>query len=183
MAFPEDAVTPLLDCVNPNFSWPAINLPGLPSFSLAGFTSAFAGIDFVLDFLPPDIDNLPSLPDFDLFIDPFLAGLKISGDLGEFDFSLVIPGAPIIPATGFDIQFDQFGLINMGLVIVGVAWAVIEEIIFGIIDNLSVALPTLQVIIDLMLGFALDLGLVGVSVSVFIGCFAQGFLDMLGLLI
>lgn len=180
MAFPDDAVAPLLTCVAPTFTFPAINLPGLPSYSLAGFTSCFAGIDFLLDFLPPDIDNLPELPGFDLFIDAFLGGLVVPGDLGEFDFSLVIPGGPVIPATGPDIQFPQFGLINLGLVIVGAAFGIIIDIVQGVIDSLSVTLPSLQDIIDIMLGFAIDLGLSIPDVTLFIGCFAQGFLDMLG---
>lgn len=183
MAFPDDAVDPMKNCLNSSFTFPAINLPGLPSYALAGFTSVFAGVDFLLDFLPPDAENLPSLPSINLFTDPIVNGLVFPGDLGELDFSLVIPGGPTIPATGLDIQFNQFGLINMALTMAGAAFGIITDIVQGVIDNLTVTLPTLQVIIDTLTGFAVSLGLPALTVQAFIGCFANGFLDILGLLL
>jgi len=183
MALPEDAIAPIVDCMGgaafPGLLPPITGPGGLPNFVFAGVTTMLVGALIPLDFLPPDPENLPSLPlDPLLFITPFLGTLSIPGDLGEIDLSLVIPGAPIIPATGPNIVAPQDGLIKMILMTSMSPLLIITGVLQSIID-LSPALPTLSLIITILTAVALSIGLGGPSVTAFITCLAIGFLDII----
>ena len=105
MGLPGDLLSPFLSCMNPTMVWPSIVGPGgLPNFGLSTLLSMMGGIGMVLDFIPPDPLNLPPPPTpeglMGLFTAPFLGSLTIPGDLGEIDLSIVVPGAPTLPASG-----------------------------------------------------------------------------------
>jgi len=183
MALPDDLVAPMMICMNPGGlpSIPGI-IPldlvgvGLGNFALSGLLSMFAGMTLVIDAIA-DLPDLPSLPlDPALFIDPFLASLAVNGDLGEIDMSLVIPGAPVIPATGPNIAFDQTGLIKLILMSALAPLLIITGIFESIID-LSPALPDLSLIITILTDIATSLGLTGVTL--FITCFATALFDLM----
>ncbi len=132
-----------------------------------------------MDFLPADVDNPPPVPpDIDIFLDPFFGAFNVPGDLGEIDFSIVIPGGPTIPATGLNIIAPQGGLIKLTLMAVAAPFFIIETILQSILD-LSPALPDLTFIVDLLNDLALTVGLSGLAVSNFILCFAAGCLDII----
>jgi hypothetical protein len=184
MGFPEDAIQPFLDCVGPGHQFPGIAGPGgLPNFMLASFTGMLAGINWILDFIPPDPGNLPSPPDPNLFINAFLGGLNFPGDRGELDFSIVIPGAPTIPATGPNIVFPQGAHLNLILICVAVPFGIIGLIVDKIIDDLVVEIPGIPDIILLIEAAISATGLSGLGVLTFTNCFATALFNMVTALV
>lgn len=186
MGFPEDAIQPFLDCMAPPpYTWPAVAGPGgLPNHMLASFSSMLGGINWILDFIPPDPGNLPSPPSPTIFIDPFLGALNIPGDLGELDFSIVIPGGPTIPATGTNILYNQGGHIKLILVSVAVPFGIIGLMVDKLLEiPPSVSIPGIPDIIALFEAAALSAGLEGDAVLNFSNCFATALFNMLTALI
>jgi len=182
MALPADLVAPMMICMNPSdLDIPGIKPldligTGLGNFSLAGLLSMTAGMFLVIDAIA-DLPSLPTLPlDPLLFITPFLGGLTINGDVGEIDLSLLIPGAPTIPATGTDIRFDQSGYI-LFIIFASMTPLLIITGIFQSIIDLAPALPTLGGIIAILVASAAVLGLTGVTL--FITCFATALFDLI----
>jgi hypothetical protein len=184
MGFPEDALQPFLDCMAPApYPWTGIGGPGgLPNHGIAAFSSMLAGITWILDFIPPP--PLPSPPTPTIFIDPFLGALNIPGDLGELDFSLVIPGGPTIPATGTDIRYNQGGHISLILVSVAVPFGIISLMVDKLLEIPPVIeIPGIPDIIALLDAAAISAGLSGDAVVNFSNCFATAIFNMLTALI
>lgn len=183
MALPEDAIKPFTDCMGglefPDLVGPILGPGGLGNFALAQFSVVLAGAQIPLDFLPLDPENLPSIPpDLSLFIAPFFASFNIPGDFGGMDFSICLPGGPTIPPEGPNVIGDQTGLSKLICMAVTGPFLVITFILQSIID-LSPALPSLSIIIDILVDLAFSMGLSGLSITAFIGCFAQGILDII----
>ncbi len=188
MGFPDDFINPILSCqtagTGHSMQWPSVNGPGgLPNMLLCTFGSMMAGVNFVLDFIPPDPLNLPTPPSPLIFVDAFLGSLNMPGDIGEIDFSLVVPGGPTIPATGTDIQFDQSGMIKMILVTAMVPFFVIKGIVDKIISDLKVELPTVETIEGVFNTLALSVGISGAAIGICFGCIAQALFDLITALI
>jgi len=161
LAFIDDCA----QCMNEGFIFPSITLPGLPNFALGIFLSLLAGFEFILDFLPPDPLNLPSLPTLSLFIDPFLAGLAYDftfpPDLDLINFGIQVPGG----------RFPIFGLFAFFKAILFTIFGSFLFVIESIFD-LALKLPTIQVIVDIFLEIALSVGLVGKIMIDFAFCLA-----------
>jgi hypothetical protein len=149
---------------------------------LASFSSMLGGITWILDFIPPP--PLPSPPSPTIFIDPFIAALNIPGDLGELDFSLVIPGGPTIPATGPNILYNQGGHIALILVSVAVPFGIIGLMVDKLLEIPPVIeIPGIPDIVGLFDAAALSAGLEGDAVVNFSNCFATALFNMLTALI
>lgn len=159
---PPEVVLPLLDTMfptyAPEFTWPEITGPGgLPNFALSGFFAMTGGINFVLDFLPIDPENLPSLPTIDIFLAPFEANLNI----------------PTLP------DFDPTAYLALGTAVVQVAFDIIIEIVNGIINNLSLEFPSIGTIEGLLIAGFGAVGLVGPALPNLALAIATGFFDMI----
>lgn len=78
MAF-EGLIKPCTNCMNPKMEFPPPTESGLPNLVLATLTAQFAGVNYVLDFIPPTPQKVTSLkpPSIDLFIKPFMASMKL----------------------------------------------------------------------------------------------------------
>lgn len=188
MGFPDDFVNPILSCqlagTGGSMTWPSINGPGgLPNMMLGAYSSMMAGVNFILDFVPPDPLNLPSPPSPTIFPNAFLGSMNIPGDTSEIDFSIVVPGAPTIPATGPDIRFNQTGMIKFILVIAMAPYFIIKGIVDTIISDLKVVLPSVEMIEGILNTIALTVGITGAAVGICFGCLAQALFDLITALI
>lgn len=185
MAFPDDFINPILSCMNPTFTFPSITLPGLPNFCLANFEANFAGINYVLGFLPPDPHNLPSIPDISLFINPFMASVSLPGCYPPINVTLSgvnisIPGqGPSGCIPPYSIQAE----LNLIAVCIALPFLILKQMIETIIESLEVVLPTF----DFVLGIIIDLfGQIGLNTSAlfqFAGCLATAIVNLFAALI
>lgn len=122
------------------------------------FLSMFAGVNFVLDFIPPVITNPPSLPDIGIFTDAMLAGVNFPANHIEFEF---IPGIIIPEVTdkldlgaGFSIE-APFRLITA---FIALPFAIISAIIEKLLE-LEIAIPSVELITEILFALFIDLGL------------------------
>lgn len=170
-------VDPILNCMAPGAEWPSIAGPGgLPNVLLSTLMAQMAGINFILDFIPPDPMNLPSPPSITIFSDAFLGSMNMPGDLGEIDLG----GGIVIPATGPDIRFDQTGLIKLVIILITLPF----QIILGIVNSFpAIALPSPEMIADIFASLAIAAGLSGVAVAQLGLCLATGLAELLADLI
>lgn len=174
----EAFVNPILSCMNPNMSWPSIAGPGgLPNFMLGMFSCQMAGINYVLDFLPPSPDNLPSIPSIQIFADGFMGSINFPCDLPEIDLG----GGVSIPAGsgGDSCGFDTSGAVKLIIMLIKLPFQIISAIIEEIINSLSVVIPSVALITDIFSQLAIDLGLSGQAISNLGGCVAIALNDLL----
>lgn len=151
-----------------NFKYPSLAVPGLPNFTLGAMKANLAGIDFALRYLPPNPKNLPKLPSIDLFVQPFLANIKLPEAHPSFSaFGIKIPAVGSPP-----YKFDMSGIFK--LIVVSIK-TIFEAFIFIIksIINLSLKIPGVTIIIDLFKSFAIQIGLGGEAVFKYAGCLAK----------
>lgn len=168
MSAQEDFINGVTSCCNGTFTFPAIDMPGLPNFNLAMFGCLFAGVDYVLDFLPPDGGNLPSIPSIDIFIDGFLASIEMPEPYPEFTY-----GPITIPAAGVGVPaFDISAKLNFVCVCIKFAFDAFGLIIDKLISDLVIEIPSAGDLQILFGDIALDAGLDGISVPIFGGCLA-----------
>lgn len=199
-AFPFPAIMPP---PAPSFTFPDISMPGMPAFMLAAFESLFAGINYVLGFIPPDPENLPEIPDISMFIDAFMAAM--AGKMPTIPaFSISVMGATVsIPQTagypmpGFpppppipeppipppDIP-TLFPIVKLITLCVSAPFLLIKGIVESIMA-LSLAVPTLEEIAALIGDIGEDLGIPSVptvdipypAMPMFAECMAKGISD------
>lgn len=195
MGAEQDFVDDICNCIAPGpfsvpFSWPSINGPGgLPNMNFSLFSSQWAGINYTLDFIPIDPENLPEVPSVDIFID---------AALGEFNFPFNLPASnlegislpaytadiPTVPPVGFDVNAP----LKFLTMFIKLPFETIEFIIDEIVTNLTVTLPTVPEIktmfadLAISLGFAtqsdFDLGL-DIPIVNLSGCVASALNDIL----
>jgi hypothetical protein len=177
MAITEDLLGVCTECMNPEYEFPGITEPGLPNLVLGSLLATLGGISFVLDFLPPDPLNLPSIPTIDLFFKPLTGAMAI-------DFPLPPTGDPskieLTPPEG--PGFPAVGLINIALTVVFTVFGLFIGIIESIL-KLSPKLPTPQLFIDLFTvtgeGFGLSVEVIGKLA----GCLAKSVIGLITALI
>lgn len=142
MAGPQDTfINSILQSHSPEMQWPSLELPGFPSFLAATFSSWMAGINYVLQYVPPTPNHLPSLPSIDIFVQPFLALLNIPTTRPEFSFGLItIPGVsvPGVPAPLYPVVAS----LKLAYCFIMSAYETIKSIITDIIAHLQVKIPT-----------------------------------------
>lgn len=200
MGVQDTFVNGLTACVGGGFTFPAINLPGFTNFALASFESPFAGFNYILGFIPPDPHHLPSIPDISLFLDPFMASINLPANYPAFSLSLAgvsisIPqkGTGISPYPLFGPFDPSFGF-NVGgffttmFISVAAPFLICKQIITGIINNLTLTLPTLPAIQAIISGLILALGfgsaqlpniILGYLIA-FGGCLATAIFNLMG---
>lgn len=184
MAYPDDFINPILTCMNPTFTFPAINLPGLTNFCLSNFEANFAGINYVLPFIPPDPDHLPSVPDISLFIDPFMAAIKLPGCYPPIDVTLSgvdisIPGqGPVGCIPPYSIQAE----LDLIAVCCALPFLIIEQFIIDL-THLEVVLPTFDFVFNLIVSLFAQIGLNTSALFQFAFCLATAIVDLFANLI
>lgn len=156
------------------FQWPAISAPGFPTM-MAGFAgSMLAGVTYCLSFLPPNPHNLPSLPTIDLFIKGF-TGAAI-GLPALPACTIKIPGAPNIPFPGMPgvsvPGFDPSSMLNMIGMFIVAPFQLFLKIVQSII-NLSLSLPSLSTIYNLLIGIGLAIGFPPITLAFILPCVAK----------
>lgn len=176
------------------FAFPDINVPGFPAMLLGALESMFAGINYVLDFIPPDPEELPEIPDIAMFIDAFLASMKdkipsmpayscslegITIDLPEIK-GPVIPGPPRLP--GLPDWFDPAGILKLIVLFIALPFLIIKGIIDYLVEKLSVLLPTLDDLKALIGKIGLALGIPIATMDMFSDCLASIFVSALSVL-
>ena len=183
MGIPEDLIAPLVTCqtvdpLPPGFSVPGIADPGISSLALAGLSSMLAGMTFILDFIPPDPMNLPSIPGPELFLEPVLGGVVIPGDLGaiSFDGTPFDGLLPDIPAAGENVIGDQSGLIKM---IIGLAATPLTIITGFVTSILELSLPVPPSISSVAAILASSIGIASPSVAQFTLCMATAIVGVI----
>lgn len=188
----EDFVLSVVSCVNIDMDWPAINLPGFPSLCFGCFGSMFAGINLILPFIPPDIDNLPdfTLPDINIFIDAFFLG-----NIGIPSFpaiSIPFPDITInLPAYsgfdlpdmpdfdwGFSLGFDPLSMCKLISLFIALPYLIIKFILDSIFD-LSLQIPDFDFIYDLIISLGFDLDFPLPSLELFASCLAIAIVALL----
>lgn len=195
----EDLVAPVLACINYDYDFPSISFPGFPSILMGCFGSLFAGINLILDFIPPDVDNLPSftIPDISIFIDAFLLNVP---NIPSFPaISLSLPSFPAIPSinlpsfSGFDLppmpefdwrfppqmpSFDPSAMIRMIVLFISLGFQIIQDILDSIFD-LNLFIPDFDYLFDLVINLGLDLNFSLPTLETFTGCLVTGLLTMI----
>jgi hypothetical protein len=144
--------------MNPTFTFPSISEPGLPSLCAGLFMSISAGASYVLSFLPPNPENLPSLPSFDLFLKPFLSTLAIPAIIPNLAVGPVSLGKIGPLNTPNILNFNPVAIPKMLELFAMIPFKIFTEIINSII-GLSPKLPSLGSIKGIIISAGASLGL------------------------
>lgn len=177
------------------FVFPEITLPGLPGCLLGALESLFAGINYVLEFLPPDPLELPEIPDISLFIDAFMKSMEgklpplpaYSINLEGVDIAIPaiegvkVPGFPDVPTPGIP-GFDPSGILKLIALFIGLPFLIIKGIIDLLVKNLKIELPTLESLEILIGKLGVTLGIPLESMAMISACTASIFMSALSLL-
>lgn len=147
MAMPQDFVNPITGCMNGSMTWPGIAEPGLPNFCCGLLAANMAGINYVLDFIPPTPENIVglSIPSITLFQDAFMASINLG--------SLDDPTAALkFIELGFTLPFQLISTMITGLL------------------SLQINLPTIGGVEAIIGDLSVSLGIDTPAVSNFAGC-------------
>lgn len=195
----EDLVAPVLACVNYSYTFPTVLYPGFTSILMGCFGSLLAGINLILDFIPPDIDNLPdfTIPDLSVFIDAFLANAPNVPSFPSISISLPsFPAIPTIPLPAFDgyelppmpefpwrippqmPSFDPTAMCKMIMMFIALPFQIIQDILDSIFD-LNLFIPDFDYLYDLLIGIGLDIGFTLPTMEIFSSCLVTGLLTMI----
>lgn len=196
----------LTNCVAPGFTFPGVSCPGIPfnagfpNFALSAAAPPFAGFNYILGFIPPDPHHLPSIPSIGDFIAPFMASMAMPTNYPALSLSfggvsISIPSAgtgispfplqgPFDPSFGFNVG----GTFAMMFMAIAAPFLICKQIITGIINNLTVTLPTLSAIQAIISGMVIGLGFGSTSLPPFVLtsmlsfglCLATAIFTMLG---
>jgi len=178
MSLQDDFTGATTVCMNPTFAFPPITSPGLPNFALGCFKATLAGINYVLDYIPPTIDNPPSLPSVTLFLDAFMGAVLLPPAYPGITLGpLTIPGVGS-PPYAYDVGAE----IKLIAVCVVLPFTLIKNMITKLLE-LTIELPTLDGIKAIFLSLCADVGLSGVSITKLAGCLAQSIFDLFGALV
>jgi hypothetical protein len=147
MGMPADFVDPITGCMNGSMTWPGIAQPGLPNFCVGLLAANMAGINFLLDFIPPTPEKIAGLtiPSITLFQDAFMASINL-GDLQD-------PTAALkFIELGFTLPFR-----------------IVSTMITDLL-NLTVTLPTIPGVEAIIGSLSVSLGIPTAPVATFAGC-------------
>ena len=180
MALVDDFVGSVTTCMDP----PSLDLFGelLGPYGFQNtigglFFTAFAGINYVLDFIPPDPGNLPSIPRMDLFLNAMLGSLNFPANHPEIDFGFGIVFPEV--TDGDDVDFDISGAFKLFAIFIKVPFDILEFIINKIIDDLEVGIPGVPDIILLLETAALNFGLsLNAGINLCFGCVATALYNL-----
>lgn len=155
MAMPNDFVNPITTCMNSSMSWPGISEPGLPNFLVGLLGANLAGINYVLDFIPPTPEKIAGLtiPSITLFQDAFMASINL-GDLPD------VTAAMKFIELGYTLPFQ-----------------LISNMITDLL-NLQVTLPTIPGIEAIIGELSVSLGIDTPAVATFGGCAPPAIADL-----
>jgi hypothetical protein len=196
MGLQDTFVDSITNCMGPTLTWPTITLPGLPNFALGCFEATFAGMNFILGFLPPNPSNLPSIPDISLFLNPFMASLNMPSDYPAFNMSL--SGITIsIPAVGSGISpyalfgpfdpafgFPVGGEFNFIFCSVAAPFIMIKNMITQILNIEFPSIPSFGALQAIITGLLIDIGFGSLllpsltAVFNFAGCLATAIIGL-----
>lgn len=168
---------------------PGIDEPGLPSFAIACGLSTMAGINYIMDFIPPTPPKVAKLkpPTIDIFIQPFLANIKLPDSYPAVSFGLFsIPGVGIdsnlsiklgeVPPVG--IKFDPSGVIKLMATCVMVIFETFTSIVTSLI-KLQPQIPSVGLILNLFKEIGAKVGLAGEIIVKFAGCLAISIVNLI----
>lgn len=160
-------------CMAPGFTFPGPTEPGLPNFLTATLACCMGGINYVLDFIPPSPTNVPSLPTIDIFLNPFMAAIKLPPTYPGIALGpLTIPGVGSAP-----YQFDPSGMLKLMAVCIVLPFQLISNIVTGII-HLAIELPTIDGVIALFADLGAQVGLPVDVITKFGGCLASAIVKL-----
>jgi hypothetical protein len=189
MATPID---PILDCMGISggialptvgFEFPSLTAPGFPTLAWGGISASFAGVNYALDFLPPDPLNLPSLPTIDLFKIAFegaaiglptFTGPPFFLGLGGLNYE--IPGVSLPNLT-----LDALSINLMIELMITLPFELTLELVTSII-NLSLEVPGLPQIKGLFISLGLSIGLDLPTLTIMADCFCTGVAEVFSVL-
>jgi hypothetical protein len=184
MALPQDLINPITQCMNPTFQFPSITEPGLPNFVLALLMSQMAGINFVLDFIPPTPQKIKDLkiPDISMFTAPFMVNMAMPAAYPAINISLggitiAIPGVGEPPYER-DLS-GQFKFMAIGMAL---PFLLIKAVVEGLLQ-LQINLPTVSGIEALFISLCAEVGINTPAVAKFGGCIARGIMALFSALI
>lgn len=180
MGFPADFIDPVTGCMSPTMTWPPLTDPGLPNFLKGVFAANFAGISYVLDFIPPTPEKVAGLspPSIALFSAAFLSAVSLPSSYPSVTLGpLTIPGVGSPP---YERPADaQIKFMAMAIVL---PFQLITTMVTGLL-SLSITLPTPAGIEAILATLATDAGLSGDSIGQFGGCAGQAITDLFSSLI
>ena len=138
----EKPISATLECINPEIEWPSITLPGLPNFIMSTLLAQFAGIQYILKFIPPDPKKLPKPPSINIFLEAFMAGINIP-PFPQIPVIPPLPPFPNLPSIPVIPPLPNPLKIFMDLItaIVKVPFEIIKKMVKKI---LSLAIPTIE---------------------------------------
>ncbi len=180
MGLPEDFVGSMTSCMNPTFTFPGIAQPGLGNFALGCFLSTFAGINFILQFIPPTPSAIANLqpPGISLFLSAFLSGISLPAA-----YPSISMGPLTIPAVGDPpYERDVSGELKLMVIVITLPFQLITNMVTKLFE-LTIALPTLSGVYNLFVSLAIQAGLAGVAVAQFGLCIAQVIFNLFSSLI
>lgn len=176
MGLTDDLIGATTKCMSPNFAFPGITEPGLPNLVLGSLLATLGGISFVLDFLPPDPLNLPSIPTIDLFFKPMTGAMAL-----EFDLPPI--GDPLkIELESPSGKLPAIGMVNIALTVVFTVFGLFIGIIESIL-NLSPKLPNIELFIEIFVGIGAAFGLPALALIKLAGCLAEAVIGLITALI
>lgn len=170
------------------FAFPALNVPGFPAMLMGALESMFAGINYVLEFLPPDPTKLPSPPDVTMFIDAFMASSKDkippmpSSSRTIEGVTIDLPEVPGPELPGPPNWFDPAGILKLIVLFIALPFLIIKGIIDYLVENLKVQVPTLDDLKTLIGKIGLALGIPIATMNMFSDCLASIFVSALSVL-
>jgi hypothetical protein len=157
----------------PTINWPGIQEPGLPNMIFGLLTAQFAGIKYVLDFLPPSPTKLPELPSISIFIEAALGAVKLPSAYPAIKFGpITIPGKGIGP-----YKYDVQGQLKMLILFIMLPFMLILEIVKKLLQ-LQLVIPTVSMVLEIILGLAAQIGIDTPAFAKLSGCIAKMVVDL-----
>ena len=165
----------------PGFAWPSINEPGLPTIIAGCIGANLAGINYVLGFLPPTPDNLPSPPSIGIFVEGFFASAP---GMPSFEAaSISVPGIGSIPIPSFSGKtpsnpgFDPSPILSLIALFIGVPFLIIKGIVTDL-ATLQIKIPDIEGIMGYFYSAGAGLGIPKASLEICVPCIAKGILEV-----
>lgn len=165
-------VDPILKCINPDFDWPSIDMPGLPNMLLGLLNVHLAGINLFLDLKPPTLD---------IFIKAFLKGINIPTiPIPTYELPTLTLGVEIglpnvsfpLPVVGFP-SFDMSGQIKLMKLFILLPMVLFSDML------ITLKPPTLSGIRYNIINIGLKVGLPRPTLDLCAGCIANGIFNLL----
>lgn len=166
-----------------NFEWPSLNAPGgFPSMAGGFCGSMLGGVGYVLKFLPPKPDKLPSLPTIGLFVDGFMGSVSLPALPAT---NIIIPGLPSIPFPGSGGTpipgFNASGMLGMIGMFIGAPFLIITSIVESV-RKLQVKVPTFSDIVAILTGIGIALHFPAIALAAFMNCLVTAAVQILSVI-